>query len=81
MKLRLEMRRNWRRQVTFLPGVRDDLARRARSVQSVAGPDYEVDVRRGRTRYRAQVRTANARSARREAETRRLTSALDAARR
>lgn len=81
MKVRLEMRRGWRRQLTFLPGTRDDVARRARTIQAAAGPDYEVDVRKGKNRWRAQVRTVSAAASRREAESRRLLRALDAGRR
>lgn len=79
--IRLKLHRNFRRTLLFQPGIAADIARRARNVQAAAGPDYEVDTRRGKNRPRAQVRTANSRAARAEADTRRLTSALDAARR
>lgn len=79
-KIRLKMYRGWRSKLLFQSGVRDDLARRARRVQAAAGSDYEVDVRRGKNRHRAQVRTVSAAASRREAETRRLLRSLDAGR-
>lgn len=75
------MARGWRHMLTMRPEVEADLGRRARSVKAAAGDGYEVDERRGRNRDRAQVRTATYDAMRTEAETRRLTRALDAARR
>lgn len=61
-------------------GVQADLRKRAERVKAAAGDGHEIDVSVGTVRARASVFTATADAARREARTRSLTRAIDAAR-
>jgi len=64
--------------------VQDDLRRRAQNIADAAGEyqgdHFEVDVRVGRTRARASVRTASYEAMLAEARDKVLTRALDAGR-
>jgi len=61
--------------------VQADLERRGRAVAAAAGPGHDVQTWVGRNRARVTVRTATAEARRAEATARRLTRAIDAARR
>lgn len=60
--------------------VRADLQRRAEAIAAAAGEGYEVQVYRGRTRYRAEVRTGTEVARRDNAEDHSLMRAIDAGR-
>lgn len=62
------------------PGVLADLMRRGNAVRAAAGHGHMVTSRIGQTRARVSVITGTEGARRREAETRNLTRALDAAR-
>ncbi len=61
-------------------GVRDDLERRAHRIAAAAGDGHKVDSQVGSKRARAAVITDGYEAARREARSKSLTSAVDAAR-
>lgn len=60
--------------------VQADLKRRAEAIAQAAGDGMDVDVRVGKTRARASVRTGTFEARRAEARDKALTSALDAGR-
>lgn len=60
--------------------VQADLERRSEAIAAAAGPGMEVDVRVGRTRARASVRTGDIDAMLAEANHKALTRAIDAGR-
>jgi hypothetical protein len=80
MPSRLVLNRAGVRSILKSPGVLADLTARANRVASVAGPGHIVDSEIGPNRARASVRTDTFAAAKREAESRNLTRAIDAAR-
>lgn len=60
--------------------VQDDLRRRAEAIASAAGPGMEADVRVGKSRARASVRTGDFDAILAEARDKALTRAIDAGR-
>lgn len=83
--IRIEMSRTGIIAALTAPGVEAELLRRgnasAAAAQANGGGRYMVTARRGRTRVRVSVITANDTARRAEATDRALTRALDAARR
>lgn len=69
------------RQLLRSQEVLDDLTRRGRAVAAAAGPGHELQPYVGRNRARVTVRTATDDARRAEATDRRLTAAINAARR
>ncbi len=78
MRTKLKFKRNWARDLMRSPGVLADLERRAANVAAAAGPGHEVRSEVGKIRPRAAVVTARVQAIRAEAESKNLTSALDA---
>jgi hypothetical protein len=62
------------------PEVMADLERRAQAIAAAAGDGFEVEMYKGRNRYRATVRTATEPARRAEATDRVLTRAIDSGR-
>lgn len=79
-KVKLEMNSQGVGELLKSAEVQAELKRRADRIAAAAGPGHEVDVRVGRTRARASVVTATREARKAEAESRRLTSSLDAGR-
>lgn len=78
--LRVEMNRDGVSQLLKSAEVMADLQARAERMAAAAGPGFEVDVRVGRTRARASVRTGTFEAVLAEATDRALTRAVDAGR-
>lgn len=79
-KIRIEMNRKGVEELLKSAEVQADLERRAKAIAAEAGPGMEVDVRVGKTRARASVRTADFEAIRAEATDKVLTRAIDAGR-
>lgn len=79
-KPRLELNLAGVRELLRSDGVRADLERRARAIAAAAGDGHRVESGLGRNRARAVVITESVAAKRAEAESRNLTSAIDAGR-
>lgn len=79
-RIRLEMNREEMVRIMQSPGVQNELMARGRRAAAAAGWGHMVTVRVGKTRARVSVITATDAARRREATSRSLTRALDAAR-
>lgn len=79
-KVRIEMNPAGFQEILKSAGVQADLERRAEAIANAAGDGMDVDVRVGRTRARASVRTGTPEAMRAEARDKTLTRAIDAGR-
>ncbi len=78
--IRVEMNRRGVTELLKSAEVQADLERRAKAIAEAAGPGMEVDVRVGKTRARASVRTETFEAILSEATDKTLTKAIDAGR-
>lgn len=79
-KVRIKLNREGVRQLLNGPEITADLQGRASAIANRAGPGFDPDVRSGRNRARATVRTATHSARVAEATDRSLTRAIDAGR-
>ncbi|HLS46088.1 MAG TPA: hypothetical protein VK045_11695 [Ornithinicoccus sp.] len=79
-KVRIEMNPAGFQAILKSAEVQADLGRRAEAIANAAGDGMDVDVRVGRTRARASVRTGSPEAMRAEARDKTLTRAIDAGR-
>lgn len=79
-QVRIEMNPSGFQAILKSAEVQADLERRAEAIADAAGEGMEYDVRVGKTRARASVRTATPEAMRAEARDKTLTRAIDAGR-
>ena len=79
-RIRVEINRKGVEALLKSAEVQADLERRAKAIADAAGPGMDVDVRVGKTRARASVRTGTPEAIEAEATDKTLTRAIDAGR-